>query len=54
MKTYSAKPGEVQRRWWVVDAEARTSAGSPRVSQWCCGKTSPPTLRMDTGFCGCR
>ena len=24
MKTYSAKPGEVERDWWVVDAEGKT------------------------------
>jgi large subunit ribosomal protein L13 len=24
MKTYSAKPGEIQRDWWVVDAEGKT------------------------------
>ena len=24
MKTYSAKPGEVQRNWWVVDADGKT------------------------------
>ena len=23
MKTYSAKPGEVPRNWWVVDAEGK-------------------------------
>jgi len=23
VKTYSAKPGEVQRNWWVVDAEGK-------------------------------
>ncbi|HEY2788117.1 MAG TPA: 50S ribosomal protein L13 [Gaiellales bacterium] len=24
MKTYSAKPGEIERQWYVVDAEAKT------------------------------
>ncbi len=24
MKTYSAKPGEIQRDWWIVDAEGKT------------------------------
>jgi large subunit ribosomal protein L13 len=24
VKTYSAKPGEITRRWWVVDAEGKT------------------------------
>lgn len=24
MKTYSVKPGEVERNWWVVDAEGKT------------------------------
>ncbi|MGH3072936.1 MAG: 50S ribosomal protein L13, partial [Gaiellaceae bacterium] len=24
MKTYSAKPGEVAREWYVVDAEGKT------------------------------
>ena len=24
MKTYTAKPGEIERRWYVVDAEAKT------------------------------
>jgi large subunit ribosomal protein L13 len=24
MKTYSAKPGEIERHWYVVDAEAKT------------------------------
>ena len=24
MKTYTAKPGEIQRDWYVVDAEGKT------------------------------
>ena len=24
MKTYSAKPGEIEREWWVIDAEGQT------------------------------
>ena len=32
MKTYNAKPGEIQRDWYLVDAEGKTLAGSRRRS----------------------
>jgi len=29
MKTYSAKPGEITREWYLVDADGLTSGASP-------------------------
>lgn len=51
MKTYSAKPGQVERRWWVVDAEGknlgRLASGIATVLR---GKNKPEfTPHVDTG-----
>ena len=50
MKTYSAKPGEIVRQWYVVDAEARSSGAWPRASRHAAGKGKPQyTPHTDTG-----
>ena len=51
MKTYSAKPGEVQRRWWVVDAEGKNLGRlATRIAVVLRGKDKPAyTAHVDTG-----
>ena len=51
MKTYSAKPGEVQRDWYVVDAEGKTLGRlATRIADTLRGKTKPQyTPHVDTG-----
>ncbi|GAB4243082.1 MAG: 50S ribosomal protein L13 [Thermoleophilia bacterium] len=51
MKTYSAKPGEVDRRWYVVDAEGQTLGRlATRVATKLRGKDKPRyTPHVDTG-----
>ena len=51
MKTYSAKPGEVQRDWYVVDAEGKTLGRlATRIADTLRGKTKPQyTPHTDTG-----
>lgn|SRR5574344_722874 len=51
MKTYSAKPLEVERKWYVIDAEGKTLG---RLATTCAnllrGKTKPEfTPNIDTG-----
>ena len=51
MKTYSAKPLEVERKWYVIDAEGKTLG---RLATVCAnllrGKTKPNyTPNVDTG-----
>ena len=51
MKTYSAKPLEVERKWYVIDAEGKTLG---RLATFCAnllrGKTKPEfTPNVDTG-----
>ena len=51
MKTYSAKPLEVERKWYVIDAEGKTLG---RLATVCAnllrGKTKPEfTPHVDTG-----
>ena len=51
MKTYSAKPPEVERKWYVIDAEGKTLG---RLATVCAnllrGKTKPNyTPNVDTG-----
>ena len=51
MKTYSAKPLEVERKWYVIDAEGKTLG---RLATVCAnllrGKTKPEfTPNVDTG-----
>jgi large subunit ribosomal protein L13 len=51
MKTYNAKPGEVERRWYVVDAEGQTLGRlATRIADTLRGKRKPEyTPHVDTG-----
>lgn len=51
MKTYSAKPGEVPRKWWVVDAEGKNLGRlASRIAVVLRGKNKPEyTPHVDTG-----
>jgi large subunit ribosomal protein L13 len=51
MKTYTAKPGEIERRWYVVDAEGRTLGRlATRIADQLRGKNKPQfTPHVDTG-----
>jgi large subunit ribosomal protein L13 len=51
MKTYSAKPREIERRWFVVDAEAQTLGRlATRIADVLRGKGKPQyTPHVDTG-----
>lgn len=50
-RTYMAKPGEVERKWYVVDAEGRTLGRlAARVASLLRGKHKPEfTPHVDTG-----
>jgi len=51
VKTYSAKPGEVPRKWWVVDAEGKNLGRlASEISVVLRGKNKPQyTPHVDTG-----
>jgi large subunit ribosomal protein L13 len=51
MKTYSAKPGEVTREWYLVDAEGRTLGRlATQIADTLRGKRKPQyTPHVDTG-----
>jgi large subunit ribosomal protein L13 len=51
MKTYTAKPGEITRDWYVVDAEGQTLGRlATRIADTLRGKTKPQyTPHVDTG-----
>ena len=51
MKTYTAKPGEIQRDWYVVDAEGQTLGRlATRIADQLRGKGKPQyTPHVDTG-----
>ncbi len=51
MKTYSAKPGELAREWYVVDAEGKTLGRlATRIADTLRGKDKPQfTPHVDTG-----
>jgi large subunit ribosomal protein L13 len=51
MKTWNAKPGEVERRWYVVDAEGQTLGRlATRIADTLRGKRKPEyTPHVDTG-----
>ncbi|HLA80157.1 MAG TPA: 50S ribosomal protein L13 [Thermoleophilia bacterium] len=51
MKTYSAKPGEVPRNWWVVDAEGKNLGRlATEIAVVLRGKNKPRyTPHVDTG-----
>src|SRR5438874_8172541 len=50
-KTWNAKPGEIQRRWYVVDAEGQTLGRlATRIADTLRGKDKPTyTPHVDTG-----
>ena len=51
MKTYNARPGEIQRDWVVVDAEGKTLGRlATQIADRLRGKTKPQyTPHVDTG-----
>ncbi|MGZ4397893.1 MAG: 50S ribosomal protein L13 [Gaiellaceae bacterium] len=51
MKTYSAKPGEIARDWYLVDAEGKTLGRlATRIADTLRGKDKPQfTPHVDTG-----
>ena len=51
MKTYSAKPGEIAREWYVVDAEGKTLGRlATQIADTLRGKNKPVyTPHIDTG-----
>ena len=51
MKTYNAKQGEVQRRWWIVDAKGKTLGRmATHIANILRGKNKPEfTPHVDTG-----
>ena len=51
MKTYTAKPGEIARDWYVVDAEGQTLGRlATQIADTLRGKTKPQyTPHVDTG-----
>jgi large subunit ribosomal protein L13 len=51
MKTYSAKPGEIARDWYVVDAEGKTLGRlATQIAETLRGKHKPEyTPHIDTG-----
>jgi len=51
MKTWTPKPGEVTRRWWIVDAENQTLGRlATRIARVLRGKHKPEfTPHLDTG-----
>jgi large subunit ribosomal protein L13 len=51
MKTYSAKPKEIEQRWFVVDAEGQTLGRlATRIADTLRGKRKPEfTPHIDTG-----
>ena len=50
-KTWTAKPGEIERRWYVVDAEGKTLGRlATQIADTLRGKTKPQyTPHVDTG-----
>ena len=51
MKTYSAKPGEITREWYIVDAEGQTLGRlATQIADTLRGKNKPQyTPHVDTG-----
>jgi large subunit ribosomal protein L13 len=51
MKTYTAKPGEIERQWYVVDAESKTLGRlATQIAGVLRGKGKPAyTAHVDTG-----
>ncbi|MGH1468814.1 MAG: 50S ribosomal protein L13 [Bdellovibrionales bacterium] len=51
MKTWNAKPNEIERKWWIVDATGKTLGRlSTEIAQTLRGKNKPQyTPHVDTG-----
>jgi len=51
MKTWNAKPGEIERRWYLVDAEGKNLGRlATQIADTLRGKTKPQyTPHVDTG-----
>ena len=51
MKTYTAKPGEIERAWWVVDAQGKNLGRlATQIADMLRGKNKPQyTPHTDTG-----
>jgi large subunit ribosomal protein L13 len=51
MKTWNAKPGEIERRWYIVDADGQTLGRlATRIADTLRGKGKPEyTPHVDTG-----
>ena len=51
MKTYTAKPGEIEREWFLVDAEGKTLGRlATQIADMLRGKGKPVyTPHVDTG-----
>ncbi len=51
MKTFLAKKGEIERKWWLIDAEGQTLGRlSTQIAALLRGKTKPEfTPNVDTG-----
>jgi large subunit ribosomal protein L13 len=51
MRTWNAKPGEIERRWYVVDAEGKTLGRlATQIADTLRGKAKPQyTPHVDTG-----
>ncbi|HZC28608.1 MAG TPA: 50S ribosomal protein L13 [Gaiellaceae bacterium] len=51
MKTWNAKPGEIERRWYLVDAEGKTLGRlATQIADTLRGKSKPQyTPHVDTG-----
>lgn len=50
-KTYVTKPSDIERRWWVVDAEGQTLGRlASKIAPYLSGKNKPTyTPNLDTG-----
>jgi large subunit ribosomal protein L13 len=50
-KTYITKPSDIERRWWVVDAEGQTLGRlASKIAPYLTGKNKPIyTPNLDTG-----
>ena len=49
MKTYTAKPGEIEREWLLVDAEGQTLGRlATRIADTLRGKGKPQYTRTST------
>jgi large subunit ribosomal protein L13 len=51
IKTYKTKPSDIERRWWVVDAEGQTLGRlASKIAPYLTGKNKPIyTPNLDTG-----